>query len=79
MTDLLSVLNVHFPDWHEAPYSITISALSRHTLSVAPQERVCLNEIMKFECEEAVLPKLCPHPFFSGNSSTSLKIGYYDL
>ena len=35
MTDLLSVLYVHFPAWRKAPYFSTISALSRHTLSVA--------------------------------------------
>ena len=35
MTDLLSVLYVHFLAWHEAPYSITVSALSRHTSFMA--------------------------------------------
>ena len=35
MTDLFSVLYVHFPAWHDALYSITISALSRHSLFVA--------------------------------------------
>ena len=41
MTDLLSVLYVHFPAWRKAPYFSTISALSRHTLSVAFRRPHC--------------------------------------